>query len=155
MARRKSGSIPGIRLHRPSGRAVVTLSGQDFYCGTFGTKVALVEYDRHVAEWLARKRRPLMNEIEDGRITVVELALAYHQFAKGYFNFEGLIAARLMVDMLGGIYSFGEQFGTLVRVDWQASDKDRLLDDLVRTLAVCKQRLGIRLNPEVEEIVRA
>ena len=42
------------------------------------------------------------------------------------FNYEDLVAARLLVDMLSGIYSFGEQLGTLVRIDWQARDKDRL-----------------------------
>jgi hypothetical protein len=56
MARQKKGSIPGLRHHRATGKAVVTLSGQDFYCGTFGTQAALVAYDRVVAEWLARGR---------------------------------------------------------------------------------------------------
>jgi RNA polymerase sigma factor (TIGR02999 family) len=57
MARRSQGSVPGLRHHKPSGKAVVTLSGQDFYCGTWGTKVALSEYDRHVSEWLIASER--------------------------------------------------------------------------------------------------
>jgi hypothetical protein len=89
MARRKKGSIPGIRHHKPSGQAVVSLSGQDFYCGPFGTKVALAQYDRHVAEWLARDRRPLLEETDNGDITVVELALAYRRFAEGYYRKNG------------------------------------------------------------------
>src|SRR3954452_19870154 len=90
MTRRKNGSIPGIRLHKPSGRAVVTLSGQDFYCGTFGTKVALAEYDRHVVEWLARGRRPLTEgDEEPERLTVVELLVAHKRHAQSYYRKNG------------------------------------------------------------------
>jgi hypothetical protein len=41
MARLKKGSVPTLRRHKPTGKAIVTLSGQDFYCGPWGTKVAL------------------------------------------------------------------------------------------------------------------
>jgi len=92
MARRKHGSVPGLRHHKPSGKAVVTLSGQDFYCGTWGTKVALAEYDRQVAEWLARGRRPIDHHAEESfGVTLVELAAAYKTFAKGYYRKNGKI----------------------------------------------------------------
>ena len=71
MARRKKGSVTGLRHHKASGKAVVTFSGQDIYCGTWGTKVALAEYDRVVAEWLARGRRPLSETDHGGPITLV------------------------------------------------------------------------------------
>jgi hypothetical protein len=41
--------VPRYSKHRASGQAVVTLSGQDFYLGTHGTKARKLEYDRHVA----------------------------------------------------------------------------------------------------------
>src|SRR5262245_20689631 len=85
MARRKKGSVPGIRHHKPSGQAVVTLSGQDFYCGTWGTKVALAEYDRQVAEWRARGRRPMPEQDTDGETPLVELIVAYNRFAESYY----------------------------------------------------------------------
>lgn len=96
MARRKHGSIPGLRHHRPSGKAVVTLSCQDFYCGTFGTKTSLLEYDRQVAEWLARGRRPLITEEQaDAEITVVELIAAYKRHAEGYYRKDGEITSEV------------------------------------------------------------
>lgn len=110
MARRKHGSVPGIRHHRPSGKAVVTLSGQDFYCGTWGTKTALAEYDRVVAEWLARGRRALVAEPERAETTVVELLAAYKRFAESYYRKAGtvttevgaiLCVARLLKQMYG------------------------------------------------------
>ena len=49
--------IPRYRVHKPSGRAVVTLNGRDIYVGVYGSKVSRLEYDRLVAEWLAHDRR--------------------------------------------------------------------------------------------------
>ena len=53
----KVPKTPLLRLHRPSGRAVVTLSGQDVYCGDWGTREAAEEYDRVIAAWIANGRR--------------------------------------------------------------------------------------------------
>ena len=68
MARLKRGSIPTLRRHKATGKAVVTLSGQDFYCGTRGTKASLAEYDRHVNEWLTRGRRPALVDLREARV---------------------------------------------------------------------------------------
>jgi integrase len=87
MGRRTTGSMPALRWHKSSGKAVVTLSGQDFYCGTFGSKTALAEYDRQVAEWLARQRRPLQPASEpQSDTTIVELLAAYKRYAEGYYR---------------------------------------------------------------------
>ena len=50
------------------------------------------------------------------------------------FNFEDYVAARFLLDMLAGIAPFGTHFGEVTRIDWQARDAGRLLDDLVVTL---------------------
>jgi hypothetical protein len=93
MARRKNGLIPGYRKHRPSGHAVVSLSGQDFYLGPHGTKFSNGAYDRVVAEWLARGRRPLIDHdnAAGGEITLVELAARYKVLAKGYYRKNGIV----------------------------------------------------------------
>jgi integrase len=93
MARRKNGLVPGYRKHRHSGQAVVTLSGQDCYLGPHGTKISKAEYDRVVAEWLARGRRPLVDQDDAaaGEITLIELAARYKAFAKGYYRKNGVV----------------------------------------------------------------
>ena len=91
MPRRKKGSVPNLRLHKPSRQAVVTPSGEDSYCGPWGTKIALAQYDRHVSEWLARGRRPLVHTDETSSLTVVELVVAYKRFAKGYYRKNGKV----------------------------------------------------------------
>lgn len=50
------------------------------------------------------------------------------------FNYEDCVAARFLVDMLSGLFPFGPDFGRIVRIDWQARDTGRILDDLVITL---------------------
>src|SRR5262245_32498561 len=75
---------PKYRLHRPSGQAVVTLEGHDFYLGPHGTASSRREYDRLIAEWLGNGRRLPGGEAEPS-ITIVELMAAYVRFAKSYY----------------------------------------------------------------------
>lgn len=53
----RAARTPSYRLHRPSGQAVVTLSGRDLYLGEHGTRESRARYDREVAAWLANGRR--------------------------------------------------------------------------------------------------
>lgn len=66
---------PSYRLHRPSGRAVVTLSGRDVYLGIHGSPESRDAYSRVVAEWLAggRHLRPQTGSV----VTVAEIVCAY------------------------------------------------------------------------------
>jgi len=76
---------PTYRRHRPSGQAVVTLNGRDFYLGPYGTKASKAEYDRLVGEWLAAGRcLPRTHSGSD--LTVAELGAGYLRFAKGYYR---------------------------------------------------------------------
>lgn len=73
---------PSIRLHKPSGRAVVTLNGRDFYLGPHGSRESEAEHDRLVAEWLANGRA-----ISAGKdITVAELARDYLKHCDGNYR---------------------------------------------------------------------
>ena len=103
-------SVPAYRKHRASGRAVVTLSGQDFYLGPHGTKVSKAAYDREVAEWLARGRRPVDRSGDGVEISCVEVIAAYKRYAEGYYRKDGkvtsevpaiLSAAKFVKDMYG------------------------------------------------------
>ncbi len=103
--------VPLYRKHRASGQAIVVLSGQIFYLGPHGTKTSKLEYDRHVAEWLARGRRAVSLEPdESGAITIVELIAGYKRYAEGYYRKDGkvtsevasiLSAARILKNLYG------------------------------------------------------
>ena len=55
-ANKSKQRVPSLRHHRPSRRGVVTLAGQDFYCGKWldpegeAPPAVRAAYDRHVSE---------------------------------------------------------------------------------------------------------
>ena len=53
-----AASVPKYRKHKASGQAIVELHGRRYYLGTYGTQASKTEYDRLIAEWLARGRHP-------------------------------------------------------------------------------------------------
>ena len=80
---------PSYRLHKASGRAVVTLNGHDHYLGTYGSPESRSLYDRLVAEWLANGRRPLNRkpaetEAEDGP-SVADVVVRFLEHASRYY----------------------------------------------------------------------
>ncbi len=77
-------STPRYRLHKPSGRAVVTINGRDIYLGHYGSLESRVEFDRIIAEWLAAGRGRAAHGDPD--LTVAELMVTYLEFADGYYR---------------------------------------------------------------------
>jgi Site-specific recombinase XerD len=169
MARLKRGAIPGIRHHKPSGMAVVTLSGQDFYLATWGTKAAIAEYDRVVNEWLARSRHPLVQVDEhQGELTLLELAAAYKRHAKSYYVKNGKVTSeyhvvRSIVRVACELYGRepADSFDALklqavqqamIRLQWARTSINRHTDRLVKMfswgaaqkLIAGKELIGLR-----------
>ena len=76
-------SLPKYRKHKPSGQAVVTIAGKDHYLGPHGTGASHHEYDRLIAEYLARGRRPALESEE--AVSVNEVLLAFLGHAKKWY----------------------------------------------------------------------
>ena len=109
---------PSYRRHKPTGQAIVSLSGKIFYLGLYGTEASKKKYDRLIAEWLANGRR-LPRTAEQG-LTVGELVLRYWDFAHGYYVKDGELTKeipciRLAVRPLNDLYAETpvEEFGPL------------------------------------------
>ena len=87
---------PGLRLHKPSGRAVVTLDGKDHYVGKWDTPEAKERYHRLVAEWLEGKRTGAESRAADQAkgltgnqtptLTVAALILAFWKHAEVHYR---------------------------------------------------------------------
>jgi integrase len=73
---RLTHSVPSYRLHRPSGRAVVTLNGKDHYLGAWNSPQSRVQYDRLISEWVAARNAPVHSTPAD-KFTIAQLLLAY------------------------------------------------------------------------------
>lgn len=77
--------IPRLRLHKPSGRAVVTLNGRDHYCGPGGSEEAEKKYNRVIAEWLANGRKPMRAQGHHAGLSMAELIAQYWAFVQGHY----------------------------------------------------------------------
>ena len=80
---------PSYRLHKPSGKAVVTLNGHDHYLGTHGTPESRAAYDKLISAWLANGRRPTRRHnaeptIDDGP-TLAEVVVLFLKHAERYY----------------------------------------------------------------------
>jgi integrase len=75
---------PSYRHHKPSGQAVVTLDGRDFYLGHWDSPESHAEYDRRLAEWLTNGRKSPLVEKPQGR-TISALILAYWRYVEHYY----------------------------------------------------------------------
>src|SRR4051794_37036617 len=76
-------SVPSYRLHKPSGRAVVTIGGRDIYLGKYGSAASRREYKRLIAEWTVHGGI-LPKQVSD--LTITELAAAFLRHAADYYR---------------------------------------------------------------------
>ena len=74
--------VPTYRRHKPSGQAVVTLDGRDFYLGKFNSAASRAEYIRLIAEWTANEGAVPHTE----SLTVAELLKAFMRHAERYYR---------------------------------------------------------------------
>jgi integrase len=88
MPRMSADRNPKYRLHRASGQAVVTLSGEDHYLGRYNSKPSKELYNRKLAEWLTAGRTSLRSR-DSHDLTITELCNAYRKFAEGYYTKDG------------------------------------------------------------------
>lgn len=85
--------VPSYRGHKPSGQAVVTRNGRDFYLGKWNTRASRDEYDRLIGEWLAGGR--CLPSDTEAELSVAEVALRFRRHAKSYYVKEGLPTGEL------------------------------------------------------------
>jgi hypothetical protein len=78
--------IPSYRLHKPSGRAVVTIHGKDHYLGRFKTLESQQEYARLIAQWSERTEAASTSAPASASPTVNELILAYIKHCLVYYQ---------------------------------------------------------------------
>ncbi len=82
---RLGNRVPQYRRHKQSGQAIVTINGRDYLLGPFGTSASKLEYDRLITEWLSSGRSTAFG-VPEHAISIVELIVAYLEYAKGYYG---------------------------------------------------------------------
>ena len=135
--------VPSYRHHRPSGQAVVTLDGKDFYLGKWNSKPSRIEYERLIGEWLANGRR-LPSEGSANDLRICELTKAYLAFARTYYASNGepgkeYVAMKAVADPLAEFYSRTRvaDFGPLAL----KAIRQRWVDQ-----GLCRTHINMRVN---------
>ena len=108
---------PKYRLHKSTGQAVVSIHGQVIQLGPFGSQKSHVRYQEEIANWRASRLKQaveeeaepeiLLEELQTRRkrgypVSIDELALAYIDFARGYYVKNGRVTreAEIVGDVL-------------------------------------------------------
>ena len=85
---RKAGSkgraVPKYRLHKTSGKAVVSINGKDFYLGKHGTTASHQRYKELIADkWYppGSDPKPAISKLSD-EVSVTKLAIEYAKYVK-------------------------------------------------------------------------
>jgi len=119
--RRNPSDVPALSHHKATGQGVVRLNGRDVYCGRFGTAECQANYHRTIGEWLANGRRvpgPSGDNASGPEdLTINELALAYLQFADGYYRKNGKPTSEVR-DICLSVRPLRQLFGTLPARDF-------------------------------------
>jgi integrase len=74
--------VPGYRLHKPSGQAVVTLNGQDHYLGKFETQASRDAYNQLIVTWLSHGRSLPLEEQRANVVCVAHVCDVFLKWAK-------------------------------------------------------------------------
>jgi len=85
----RSPRIPSYRLHKPSGRAVVTIDGCDIYLGPHGSAESHDRYHEEVALWQLQRRQPTKQARRRSSLTMSELFLAFWDHAQVHYRKDG------------------------------------------------------------------
>ncbi|HET6325523.1 MAG TPA: hypothetical protein VFG04_12660, partial [Planctomycetaceae bacterium] len=99
---RRSFRVPTYRLHKARGLAVVTINGRNHYLGPFGSPESHARYAALIAEWQRSVASEIRLAVPSGpSFTIGELALAYLEFAIGYYTKNGEPTSQIHTERVG------------------------------------------------------
>lgn len=167
---------PKYRLHKSTGQAVVSIHGKVIQLGPFGSQKSHARYQEEIANWRALRQKQEVEEAAEPEISlkelqarrlrgypvsIDELALAYLDFARGYYKKKGRVTreAEIIGDMLRALvrHHSGEpidEFGPvklkelrermIEEVDWCRKHINRQVSRLTRMFkwAVANELVG-------------
>ncbi len=147
MSDKTTAQIPKYRLHKPSARGVVRLSGRDIYLGTHGTAESKERYRQVIAEWLANNRqitagRELVESTQG--LCVAELMPAYLDHSASYYGKNGQ-PTREQGNIRDAIRSISHLYSKTLVTDFGPSElrsaRQGMIDD-----DLCRNVINSRVN---------
>lgn len=145
---------PSLRRHKPSGQAVVTLDGKDYYLGSWPARARIpppavqAAYDRLVSEWLAAGRRVPPKSVGEA-FTVNQLILAFWGHAQQHYRYEDGTPTNELTDYRYSLRPLRELYG-----DMPADEFSPLRLKAVRQRMIASGLCRTVINQRVGRIVR-
>jgi integrase len=139
--------IPKYRLHKPTGLAVVRLTGRDVYLGPYGTPESEARYEAVVADWLKSDRKPPARPNRTKPtvdLVVDELILDYLEFAKQYYVKNGQPTGEID-NIRDALRLVAERFGFARVTDFGALQLRKVRDAMVAA-GLCRNVVNARIN---------
>jgi len=141
-------ALPNYRLHKPSGRAVVTLAGRDHYLGAYGSKESRDLYDRVVGEWLASGRVQTPDAAPTGAtagITVVEVIAAFWRHAQTYYRRPDGTTTKELRNLKNALRPLKRLYGPTPALAFGPVALRAVRDEMVR-LGWCRTHINRQVN---------
>jgi integrase len=87
----RSIRIPSYRLHKPTNQAIVVIRGRTFYLGRYGSVESRDEYERIIAQCLAKSPTQPAQAIlaTESDLSIAELILAFWRHVEAYYVKDG------------------------------------------------------------------
>jgi integrase len=138
---RMSKRLPKYRHHKPSGQAVVTLSGHDHYLGKWQTPESKAEYDRLIAEWLAGGRQPRTRSTSTSGLSLSEVILAYWQHVKDYYRHPDGTPTQEVDNIRLALRPLRRLYGRTPAVEFDSVALEALREEMIRE-GHCRGRIN-------------
>jgi len=138
---------PSLRLHRPSGRAVVTLDGKDYYVGAFGSPESQETYHRLLAEWMCGRIKAVSSagSAQPASLTVVEVLSAFWGHAQRHYRLDDGQPSDELGNLKAALRPLRELYGKTVAADFGPlalrSVRERMIAD-----GLARPTINARIN---------
>jgi integrase len=138
--------VPSYRLHKPSGKAVVTLGGRDHYLGRHGTPESREAYDRLIGEWLTQCRhRPRGGSTRQTGLTVGEMILAVWEQAKQHYRGPDGAPTGELDNLRDALRPLRRLYGATPAADFGPLALRAVREEMIRS-GLCRQTVNARTN---------
>jgi integrase len=141
----RSNCVPSYRLHKPSGQAVVTLSGRDHYLGRHGSPESKAEYDRLIAEYLASRRQHPDRQGQPHAFTIDAMILAVWKEAELHYRHPDGTPTGELDNLRDALRPLRRLYGHTPAADFGPLALRAVRDEMIRA-GLCRTTVNARVN---------
>lgn len=141
---KKSSSVPGYCLHKPTGQAYVRIGGRMHYLGAHGSPESKAAYSRLILEAASSPATVAPSAAPCDQITVVEILAAYQDFAEGYYLKNGK-PTRTLGNIADAVRPLRDLYATLPAVEFGPKKLKAVREAMIQA-GLCRKGINGRVG---------